>query len=293
MTHEIHNNSIAITVDLHGAELKSIIKRTNSTELLWQGDPAYWHGQSPILFPTVGNCYEQTIRHNGMAYPMPKHGLVKDMTFGVQQQTENCLRLSVESNDETLRHYPFPFRLDVTYRLEDNRLDVVFAVTNKGKESMPFLLGAHPGFLLPDFNPDENLHGYLGMDVAGPLVSHGLRPGGLVWKGQTFHVELDKEGMLPLRNDTFRCDTILDSISRVRACTLYNKEREAIVTMHFDSPVLALWAPNDGCAPFVCIEPWWGLCDEEGYSGEFASRPFINIVHAGETANIRYTIEIH
>ena len=40
-------------IDTLGAQLVSYQDVVN-TEYLWQGDPAYWKGQAPILFPIVG-----------------------------------------------------------------------------------------------------------------------------------------------------------------------------------------------------------------------------------------------
>ena len=293
MKYEIRNKQIAIVVEQHGAELKSLVRNRDNTELLWQGDPAYWDGQSPVLFPTVGNCYEATIRHKGQTFPMPKHGLVRSMDFALERQTDDSLSLVVESNEQTLSHYPFPFQLTVNYQLQDNKLCISFHVTNTGKETMPFLLGAHPGFQLPNFEAQDKVHGYLGFDIKGKLTSLGLKPGGFVWRDGSFEVGLDDNDMLALTNTTFLCDTILDDLTRPRTCTLYNKGKEAIVTVRFDSPVLALWAPCGGCAPFVCIEPWWGLCDEYEYRGEYGERPFVNCVKGGETKTISYSIEVH
>ena len=81
-----------------------------------------------------------------------------------------------------------------------NVLHVVFRVCNQGREPMPFMLGAHPGFLLPDFCETDSLHGYLGFDVGGPLFSLGLKPGGFVWREGSFRVPLDSDDLLPLTN---------------------------------------------------------------------------------------------
>lgn len=292
MTYSIENKYISICIDSRGAELRSLQRKKDQAQLLWQGDAQYWAEHSPILFPTVGNSYEQTIRHKGNTYPMPKHGLVRGMEFTRMEQTENKLILSVEDNEETRYHYPFHFQLSVVYALEETELKISFLVRNHSNEPLPFLLGAHPGFNLPQFDKRDGIHGFLGFDGIEKLVSLGLKPGGFAWREGTFDVPLNN-GLLPLTNETFLCDTILDITSRPKACTLFNKEKNALLTVHFTSPTLAIWAPCGGCAPFVCIEPWWGLCDEDGYKGEFSQRPFANNVGTGETQCICYSIELH
>jgi len=33
-------------------------------------------------------------------------------------------------------------------------------------------------------------------------------------------------------------------------------------------------------ANFMCLEPWYGICDKHGYTGDFEARPGMNIVEA-------------
>ena len=291
MRHHLQNSNLSICVDEQGAELCSIRRLSDQREYLWQGDPAYWQGQSPILFPTVGSARGGIIRHRGTCYEMPKHGLVKGMRFRLSERDEESMTFTVGSSEETLRHYPFPFELSITYRLTENRLEVVFRVTNPSSEVLPFHLGAHPALNLPDFCDGDDVHGYLSFDTPDRLVSNGLKPGGLLWPEGSFDVPLDEHRQLALTNHTFDCDTILDSRGLTRACTLLNKEGKPVATLRFDSPILALWAPCGGRAPFVCIEPWWGCCDRFDYEREFSERPWTNSVPAHDTREIGYTIE--
>lgn len=311
MKHTLKNQYLTLSVKEHGAELCSLqyhqeqgihmyypadiasnrpAGEAQVKELLWQGDPQFWDGQSPVLFPTVGRVFDDTIRCQGQTYPMPKHGLVKDMDFQLTKLNQDTLSLTVESTEQTLRHFPYPFRLMVSYQLNGKQMRVTFAVENLSDTPMPFHLGAHPALNLPDFNADDERHGYLGFDVRDELVSNGLKPGGYLWPEGSFSVPLDKQGLLPLTNTTFLCDTILDSRALAHACTLYNKDKDPILRVNFDSPILALWAPNGGQAPFVCIEPWWGCCDECDYRGDFAERPWTNMVGPRKEKSISYTI---
>ena len=292
MKHSIRNQHITLSVNTRGAELQSLVRNCDGKELLWQGDPTYWEGQSPVLFPTIGNLNDATLRHQGRRYPMPKHGLVRGMDFVLTQQDESSLTLSVSSNEDTLQHFPFPFRLNVKYELADRNLNVTFETENPSERELPFQLGAHPAFNLPDWDETNDIHGYLGFDLRHQLVSNGLKPGGLLWPEGSFPVPLDEHDTLALTNHTFDCDTLLDSSSHTHACILYNRYRERLLTLRFNSPVLALWAPHGGRAPFVCIEPWWGCCDRFDYEGEFSQRPWTNIVPAHETRTIGYSIEI-
>ena len=293
MTHSIQNQHIAITVDEQGAELGSLRRLSDNVETLWQADPTYWDGQSPVLFPSVGSCRNATAWFDGHPYPMPKHGLVRDMKFQLSEKTADTIVLSVSDTEETRKHFPFPFHFTVRFHIDGNKLDIDFGVRNDGDRMMPFHLGAHPAFSLPGFQEDDEVHGYLSFGEQRELVSNGLKPGGLLWPEGAFTVPLDEEGRLPLTNQTFDCDTLLDSRGKLSVCTLSDTEREPAVTVRFRSPILALWAPCGGKAPFVCIEPWWGCCDLYNYEGEFAQRRFTNLLAAHAHETLSYSIEIH
>jgi galactose mutarotase-like enzyme len=104
-------------------------------------------------------------------------------------------------------------------------------------------------------------------------------------------VVLDKDGLLPLTNTTFNIDTIVLQDSQVRTITLHDKKRNPYVIVHCASPVLGIWSPNDGKAPFVCIEPWYGLPDTAGFEGDITERGFINMAPAGKNWGTRYSID--
>lgn len=51
-----------------------------------------------------------------------------------------------------------------------------------------------------------------------------------------------------------------------------------------------IWSVKD--APFVCLEPWAGRCDNYGFEGELSQKPGINCLKSGETFTKGYTIII-
>ena len=50
----LQNQQLTVKIDELGAQLHSIKRQDNGIEYLWQGDPASWNRQAPILFPFVG-----------------------------------------------------------------------------------------------------------------------------------------------------------------------------------------------------------------------------------------------
>ena len=49
----LRNENVSVTLKSLGGELTSI-KDASGTEYLWQGNPDFWSGQAPVLFPIVG-----------------------------------------------------------------------------------------------------------------------------------------------------------------------------------------------------------------------------------------------
>ncbi|MCR4920237.1 MAG: aldose 1-epimerase family protein [Bacteroidaceae bacterium] len=290
MTHTLKNESLALQVESRGAEIVSL-KTAQGREAIWYGEPRYWDRHAPLLFPCVGGNWEGQIRVEGQAYPLVKHGFVQDMEFELVEQTAERLTLSLCDTPATRQSFPFAFRLTVSYTLQGNTLDVTWKVENPAETTMSFMIGAHPAFLLPKFSAEDAVHGYLRFPEVDCLRSTPTLPRGYTHPEQEELFPLE-DHLLPLTNQAFLCDTILDTTGRISRVELLDASRQRLITMQFQMPVLAMWAPEGGCSPFVCIEPWYGLCDTEGYTGEFSDRPYINNVRAHETWECKYSMTV-
>ena len=144
---EIAHGDVAARVALRGAELVSW--RVTGQELLWAGDPASWHEQSPVLFPVVGWTRNGESRVHGRTYPLALHGFARHRDFELIEHGPSYVRLVLADDDATRALYPFDFRLVMEYRIEAGRLSAVAEVTNTGNAAMPYGLGLHPGFRWP------------------------------------------------------------------------------------------------------------------------------------------------
>ncbi len=287
----LSNGIIELIIDSKGAELQSIRRVASPDEYLWQGDDTYWDRRAPILFPIVGKVWNNTFIVDGKEYTMSQHGFVRDMTFEKIIDEDRHMAFCYRSDDDSRKLWPFDFELRIDYTLLRNVITVGWKVTNLSNKTMPFQIGAHPGFLYRQYNADDELHGFLSFDADSPLVSTEIVPGGFAGSS-TFDVEIPADGLLPLTNETFACDTIVDATNRVHRITLHDKNGKPMVTVRHTMPIIALWSPCNGRAPFMCIEPWHGRCDDEGFRGEFSQRPDIENVEAGQTWETSYDIII-
>ena len=146
----------------HGAELCSIV--ANGKEYLWQADPAFWKRHSPVLFPIVGSVWENEYRNEGIPYTLTQHGFARDMEFTLISEKEDEVRYRLVSNEETLHKYPFPFCLEIGYRIQGKKIEVMWEVKNTGDKEMYFQIGAHPAFYWPEFDASNSERGFFRFD---------------------------------------------------------------------------------------------------------------------------------
>lgn len=287
-TTTLTSDLLTISIATHGAELCSIIDRSGR-EYLWQADPRYWKRHSPILFPIVGSVRDGHFTIDGRQYSMSQHGFARDSDFTPLGSTGDEAWYELTSSDTTLAAYPYKFRLQVGYRLTGETVTVMWRVTNTDDRDIYFQIGAHPAFYFPDYGSDGE-RGYLWFDREDSFTY--LRIGdGACASLIPYSQPLDGH-LLRLDTHTFDIDTFIIEGSQLTRVALLDRERRPHLTMQFDSPLLGIWSPPRKDAPFVCIEPWYGRCDREGFEGEFRDRDHVNRLAAGQTFEASYKIII-
>lgn len=300
----LQNDFLSISVNDFGAELCSI--KRGGREYLWQSDPTYWNRYSPVLFPFVGKVWNGEYHVNGKAYPMGQHGFARDMMFSLVSQENNRVCYALESNEETLRKYPYPFRLEISYVLHDNKVDVCWHVINTGNSDMYFQIGAHPAFFWPCIEDTAKwqsfkgetagLMGYFRLSRAGkcPTLLHRsvLTDKGCVDPELQQTMMLQEAGWLPLTFDVFSKDALVLESSQVDRVELMTADRKPYLALDFEAPLVGLWSPPGKHAPFVCIEPWYGRCDRVDFFDDISERDHINRLSPNAHFEVKYTITV-
>ena len=286
----LKNDILTVEVSNNGAELQSI--RKNGVEYLWQGDPAFWGRRSPVLFPIVGSVWEKKYRVDGMEYELGQHGFARDKVFELVSASETEVRYRLVSDDDTKAKYPYDFVLEIAYRLDGNKVDVVWEVQNPSSEDMYFQIGAHPAFNYPDYETEPSGRGALTFDKAEGLECIRIKEKGCVDAVTRWPLEMT-EGRVKLEKDTFDAiDTIMMQDSQIREVNMFKEDGTSWLSVRFDAPVVGIWSPPGKNAPFICLEPWYGRCDEAGYAGEYKDKEWMNHLAPGEKFASVYTIEI-
>ncbi len=289
--YELKNSEIAIGVESLGAELKSLRKLDTGTEYMWCADARYWNRTSPILFPFVGSAKDKKYRTKGQTYTMTQHGFARDMEFELLSRTETEIWFGLHSSQETLEKYPYDFFLKLGYRIEGCRVCVLWQIENPGREILPFSIGGHPAFNCPIDKDTARSAYFLDFGNVDQVVSTKISKNGLALDGREAYVLED--GILPLGDHLFDHDALVIEDSQTDTVSLCRPDKSSYVKVTMDAPLFGVWSPaGDPATPFVCIEPWYGRCDSEDFTGTLEERKWGNQIAPGEIWEASYTIEI-
>ena len=145
----IRNGLWSARISETGAELKSLASLSSGQEYIWNGDPTWWNGSAPVLFPVIGGLKAGEYSYEGRTYKLPSHGFARASEFRVTRTGEDLAELTLVSGAKTREVYPFDFSLKVVFQLEHAGIAIRYEVTNTGTGRMYFSIGSHPAFVVP------------------------------------------------------------------------------------------------------------------------------------------------
>ena len=267
------------------------VQTNDGHEYLWQGDEKYWSGRAPIMFPICGRLYNGEYTYLGKTYSLPNHGFARKSTFSLKSASKTFITLELTSNEETRAVYPFDFIFDVTFSLNDNRLDVKYEVKNTGEKDLIFSVGGHPAFNVP---LDKGV-AFEDCYVEFNKKCHALR---VAFSPTCFLSHQDKlyndEGTqrIDLKHDLFDNDAIF-LYNVPKEVTLASDKTRRSVTMSFDGmKYIGLWHAVKTDAPYVCIEPWTSVPATQGVVDDLLTKEEMVHLPLGFTYKNGYSITI-
>jgi galactose mutarotase-like enzyme len=284
----IRSDALTAVINPLGAELTHLQDR-DGRELMTDADPAFWTGHAPILFPVVGMPSVETIRIDARAYPMKKHGFARGSVFDVVATSDTSATFALTDTAATRESYPFAFRLELTYTLHSAMLTVEAAVINPADTPLPASFGFHPAFAWPlPYGLDRAAHRIL-FDADEPDSLRTIAQDGTIAEARKPSPLDGRE--LHLRDDLFADDALVWDQVRSDAVTYGASTGPQLRIAFPDTPMLGVWTKPG--AAYVCVEPWHGIADPEGYTGEYRDKPGVFEVPAGESKRIvmRVTLE--
>ncbi len=281
MIYSIENKDFSLAVKEMGAELNSFKSKKTGFEFIWDGNTDYWYGQSPILFPIIGRLLDDKYRLDGKEYTMPKHGIVRKKPFKLIEQTDVSLKFIQSDDAESLEAYPYHFDLVVEFKITENGLSVTHNVVNKNDTVMYYSFGAHPAF-------NCEIGDYLEFSENEELLTERIDHESILIE-EKFPVDLDGK-KLTITENIFKDDALILSGYNSKCVSLKSNNHNRVVKFNFDSPLLGIWAKPG--APYVCIEPWWGVNDNYDKKDDLSQKRGIMSLTPNEEKSFNWNIEI-
>ena len=282
MIHYIENEYVKAGIKTTGAELTSFISKENNFEYLWQGNPDVWYGQSPVLFPIIGRVLDDVYYLNGKEYTMPKHGLFRKREAELVEKTETSVTFMETADDETRNIFPFEFKVYVKFELVGRKLICTFKVVNESDETMYFSIGGHPGF-------NCEINDYIIFEKNETLETVAIDTECLR-TGATIPV-LNDSNKLVITKDIFNDDALIFSNMKSSYITLASDNHSRTVKFDFsDCSYLGIWAKPG--APYVCIEPWWGVNDSHERKTDISLKDAIIALESDKEFECYWSAEI-
>ena len=283
----IKNEYLELTVSSRGAEKQKLVS-SKGINYLRQPDNI-WNRTAPFLFPNVGRVKGNYTFINDNRYDLPQHGFLRDQEFEVMRQVDDEIALVNLSNEETLKLFPFMYKVIVQYQLKDKELITKVSITNEDNTVMPFNIGGHPGFFCPLYENEEFTDYRLVFNKQETFNAPSVESDGTL-NFNKFSEEFKQLKELKLDYSYFEIDAIVIPRVKSKEVKLINKNNKGIKFNYEDFLTLAIWTrPNAG---FLCLEPWIGYADRHNSNHQFIEKDNIIKLNPSEEKEVKYTITI-
>lgn len=278
----LQNNWLTVEISPFGAEVQRVCD-ANGIERLWDGDPAFWTGRSPVLFPLAGALLHDTYTLNGTTYTLGKHGFAKVSLFAVEESGPESATFLLTSNEASSPGFPFAYEFRVRYTLEGATLRTEYITDNKDHQAFYFGTGAHEAYACP-----EGIEAYEIVFEAKEPLAHSLLDGSLL-NGETTPIPLVDGHILPLSDSLFTNDSLVLRGHTSRSCILRSKLHSRQVRIDFaDFDYLLVWTMKG--AGYICIEPWSNLPDFVDTDQDISKKPGMARLAPGERRVFAHTV---
>lgn len=286
----LESNTATVQIKEKGAELSSFRSKTTAIEHVWQANPEIWGRHAPVLFPIVGQVEDGEYFVEGKRYELSQHGFARDKNFEIISQSESEVSFSLHFDEETLKVYPYKFRLTITYTLQKSDLKIAYKVQNMDDKRMYFQLGAHPGFTCP-FDSKEEFSEYK-LIFDKPLTEDRLLFADGLLNGEIQKDFMKNEDTISLDAHTFDEDAIIFETDKIGSVLITKDGKTGLEVGVSNWPLLGVWSKPKANAPYVCIEPWYGVASVKGDSKELKDKKAMQQLAVGETFNASFEVKI-
>ena len=286
------NEFLSLEINENGGCLKSIYDKKREKELLYQPHPDSWKGQDVFIFPFIARLLDQTYFLDGKEYSMKNHGLLRYMKAELSLEKNKDIKASFESNEETLKQYPFHFRAYALYHLSKNKVEISYHIFNLSDRDMPFEVGAHPAFALPGTRKEDEF------DISGNTVRLNKRMHlRRILQEETASYNIQEiayrhTDSIHLSRELFHENpTLILKAEKFESVMLEKLDGSKLIIHTGKIPYLALWS-DQAFGDYVAIEPWEGLPDYVNAPKDMYQKETIQILKPKKEHVFSYSIEI-
>jgi galactose mutarotase-like enzyme len=254
-------NGFRLIVSRLGAELISVAWRNAAGDwigfLIRDNDiappPNGWANHSTVMGYFLHRLKDGRSLYRGHEIRGGTHSFLRTKIWHrVESDRHDELVYRITPEDFSATEYPLKVSLDLTYRVENERIVVTFQFKNDEPELTAHVgFGLHPGFAATSFESFQ-------FEMPPGLYRRHFSPGNYL-SGETEDIQF-AGGPMPFEREKLPGSYILEFVDVPdRTFTFSDPPSKRRVTLDLASaPYLTLW--SDG-GPFLCVEPCWGLTD--------------------------------
>ena len=154
-------------------------------------------------------------------------------------------------------------------------------VTNISDSVMYYSFGAHPAF-------NCEIGDYLEFNKDTVLTTERIDHDSILIE-EKFPVDMNDNKVI-ITKDIFNDDALILSNYNSDIVTLKSNNHNRQIKFNFKSPLLGVWAKPG--APYVCIEPWWGVNDNYDKKDDLSQKRDIMALEPSKSEKFSWSVEI-
>ena len=279
----LENEFVKAELNTQGGFIESLYSKNDEVEHAWHYDSSIWPRRTAVCFPTCGKCRDDKYTLSGVEYNLPNHGFLRERELKADVVDSSRLVLTDTWDEETLKRYPFKYKVEIEYVLDMSTVSIIYRVKNLDKDTMFYSIGSHYTYLLPDVQEKCAVY------FSKPQKAGGFDQADGALKGDVF----EGRDYIPLKGTIDSSSLILDLSTLDTDYVAVGKDGEKVTSIKGEGfKYLIIWAPAGGKNHFVCVEFWDGMGHVETKGSELDKKWAIESLESGEEREYKQIVTL-